>query len=988
MQSTLDQPGSPVRADLRYLERSCVLTLAILALLTLLTWKLVPAAASLPPAWSLMHPTTAVAMLLAAAVIWASPPQASGWCRGIAWSATGLLVVLSLLSLGARHGSGRLSLDDWWVIGASGMPVQTAVGMLLLGSLLPITRIYRGTVSLAADVLTLLLVDCLLVMLMGYLFSLQMFFGEAAGIRVPPLSFLCLLTCAAVVVQRRSLGGVLAVLRGDGIGSRIVRVAIPLALLLPLALSLIRAYMVSHGVLEAAYATAASISVVCFGVTLLALLMGWRINRLEQEVRELLQKRSAAQLQESEQRYTDLVEQSISGFVVRRPDGRLILVNEAYRKMTGYSREELLELSARDLVVDQGVLERVRRLEPGQSAHIETFLKRKDGSLLEVEYVTQRMRNGNFQSVLLDISHRKQLQKQRDESERRYAELVEQAQEGISVRRATGGFLFVNDTFCRMLGYSREELLKLSIQDIVHPADAHTVQEVQHLGHGGHVRLEKRMVRKDGTVIYVEVSARRLRSGDVQSTVQDVTGRKQAEERFRVMVQGSPNAMLMVDESGTIAMANPQSEKLFGYKVEELLGHNVDMLVPDRVRAGHPGLRAGYNRDPHVRAMGADRELYALSKGGAEIPVEIGLNPTVTAEGRFVLVTILDISARKQAEEARLVSEQRYQDLVEQAADAIWLRDAGGRMLFVNDAGCRLLGYSREELLLSTSSQLIHASDPGTSARFDALAPFGTLRVERVMRHKDGHAIPVETSAHRLSDGSLQVISHDISERKRIEAELRQLSRRLGEAQEAERREIARELHDEIGQSLTATRINLRDLGQQTTSAPLQERVAATEEIISELLGKVRQMSLDLHPSVLDDLGLVPALRWCVRTRAGGSPLQVRLDLPEHLPRFDDMAEITLFRVFQEALSNVLKHAGAAHLDVHLEYTDGRLRLDIKDDGKGFDAAAARRAALSGKSLGLLGMQERVRLAGGEIAMDSAPGRGAEVRVSLPGEAR
>jgi two-component system sensor histidine kinase UhpB len=522
-----------------------------------------------------------------------------------------------------------------------------------------------------------------------------------------------------------------------------------------LSLSVLRGYVVSIGLVAPAYASASSISFISLCVTLLTLLMGWRINTLERRLRDLMQKRSDEQLQESEQRYMEAVEQAISGFVVRRADGQLTLVNEAYRKMTGYSREELLTLKARDLVVDQGVIERVQRLQPGESTHIETFLKRKDGSLLEVEYVTQRLKNGNFQSFLLDISYRKNIQKARDESERRYAELVEQALEGIMVRKPNGAIVFVNETFCRMLDYSREELLKFNIRDIVHSEDTESVQQIEQLGHGGSLTLHKRMRRKDGGVIYVEVSAKRLRNGDIQTTFQDVTARHLAEER------------------------------------------------------------------EHISAE-----------------------------------------------------------------------------------------------------------------------------------------------------------------------ELRQMSRRLSEAQETERRAIARELHDEVGQSLTATRINLRDLEQEAEGGPLAERLTAASSIISDLLSKVRQMSLDLHPSVLDDLGLVAALRWCVRTRTTGSKLEVVLDVPEELPRFDGMVEITLFRVFQEALSNVLKHAQARHLNVTVRYAEDRLQLTMQDDGVGFDAEVARRHALSGKSLGLLGMQERVRLAGGDIALKSTPGQGTELRVSLSGTGR
>ena len=875
MHSTLEQheSGSPAGPD--RVERGCALAMAAFAAIALLAWKLIPAVHHWPAVWQLMHPTTALGMLLVAAIIWASETQAAAWRRSLSWVGAGLLALLSLWSLGLEFAAGRLLLNDWWEPGSSAMSAQSCVGMLLLALLLPVARVYRGPLSIAADVLTLLLVDFVLVMLMGHLFSLVSFFGESDAIRIAPLSFLCFLLGTVVVVLRRSHGGALAVLRGGAIGSRIVRAAIPLALLLPLALSLIRAYVVSAGLLEAAYATAASISVVCLCVVLLALLMGWRINRLEQEVRTLLQRRSDAQLQESQQRYMDLVEQSISGFVVRRPDGRLILVNEAYRRMTGYSREELLQLSARDLVVDQGVLERVRRLEPGESAHIETFLKRKDGSLLEVEYVTQRMRDGNLQSVLLDISHRKQLQKQRDDSERRYAELVDQAQEGISVRRPAGGFLFVNDTFCGMLGYTRDELLELSIQDIVHPDDAETVEQVQQLGHSGHVLLKKRMLRKDGTVIHVDVSAKRLRNGDIQSTVQDVTERRAAEHRYETAVNALAEGVAVLDREGRVIAFNKSATRILAMTRDQFTGRMV--------------------QDPDWQLQREDGTPFPME----EHPVVVTL---ATGEDR--------------------------DDVVLVAA----LPDGTRRTLTVSSRG---------------------------------LEP-----------DKDGKPTSVLASFR------------DITPQRQHEKKLRDMSRRLGEAQETERRAIARELHDEVGQSLTATRLNLRDLSQQATDLQLQKRLAETEELIAELLGKVRQMSLDLHPSVLDDLGLVPALRWCVRTRAGGSPMQVVMQLPESLPRFSDMTEITLFRVFQEALSNALKHAGAAHMHVVLEHQDGRLQLSVRDDGKGFDAAAARREALSGKSLGLLGMQERVRLAGGKIVMESAPGKGAEVRVTLPGEER
>ena len=610
--------------------------------------------------------------------------------------------------------------------------------------------------------------------------------------------------------------------------------------------------------------------------------MGWRINGLENEVRALMQRQSDEKLAESQQRYMQLVEQSISGFVVRGPDGRLLLVNEAYRRMTGYTREELLQLAAKDLVVDQGVLERVRKLQPGQSAHIETFLRRKGGSLLEVEYVTQRLRDGNLQSVLLDISHRKQLQKQRDESERRYAELVEQAQEGISVRRPSGEFVFVNDTFCIMLGYSRDELLKLSIQDIVHPEDTETLTRVQRLGHGAHLRLQKRMLRKDGGVLHVEVSARRLRGGDVQSTVQDVTERHAAEHRYETAVNSLAEGVAVLDREGRVIAFNRSAVKILAMTEDQFTGRMV--------------------QDPDWQLQREDGTPFPME----EHPVVITLNTGQDRDDVILVAALPDGSRRT----------------------------------------------------LTVSSRGLEPDRDGKPT--SVLASFRDITQQR--QHE-----------RRLRDYA---------------EELRRVSQRILEAQESERRGIAQDLHDEVGQALTATRINLKDLQQQAGDGPLAPRLAEAETVVAELLGKVRQMSLDLHPSVLDDLGLVPALRWCVRTRTVGSELKVSLELPEELPRFEVMAEITLFRVFQETLSNVLKHSRASRLEVRLEYAGGRLLMSARDDGTGFDAAAARQRALSGESLGLLGMQERARLAGGELVLESASGKGTLVRVSLPANAR
>jgi signal transduction histidine kinase len=222
----------------------------------------------------------------------------------------------------------------------------------------------------------------------------------------------------------------------------------------------------------------------------------------------------------------------------------------------------------------------------------------------------------------------------------------------------------------------------------------------------------------------------------------------------------------------------------------------------------------------------------------------------------------------------------------------------------------------------------------------------------------------------------------EIVGRETMQRALSRLSSKLMEAQESERRHIARELHDHIGQSLTALKINLESLKATSTQAPsmLKDNLA----IVVEMLSQVRSLSLNLRPPLLDDLGLVPALRWHLDQQAQRSGFKTEFTNCFIEPRPQRDVENTCFRIFQEALTNISRHAQACHVRVSLEQSDKILALAIRDNGIGFDVASARQNAMKGNSLGLLGMEERAQLMGGHIQFLSAPGQGTEIRALLP----
>lgn len=213
---------------------------------------------------------------------------------------------------------------------------------------------------------------------------------------------------------------------------------------------------------------------------------------------------------------------------------------------------------------------------------------------------------------------------------------------------------------------------------------------------------------------------------------------------------------------------------------------------------------------------------------------------------------------------------------------------------------------------------------------------------------------------------------------------LRELSHRLMNVQETERRRIAHDLHDEIGQSLTAMKLGLREADSVLESGPTASLLTDSLKILDEVIRQVRSLALDLRPSLLDELGLVPALRWYIKSqgeRAGWETEYSAHEGDNHLPQG---VEITCFRIVQEALTNVARYAEATHVRVTLERQGDRLVLDIEDNGKGFNVEQAKTRARTGISIGLLGMEERARLVGGELTITSSPKTGTRLTASLP----
>jgi len=359
---------------------------------------------------------------------------------------------------------------------------------------------------------------------------------------------------------------------------------------------------------------------------------------------------------------------------------------------------------------------------------------------------------------------------------------------------------------------------------------------------------------------------------------------------------------------------------------------------------------------------------------------------------RYVAELEERIAERKRAEIALRESEERYRELFENANDVLYVHDLKGAYISVNRAAEKLTGYTREEIVGRNFSEFV-APDHIQIMRENFCAKLveqGDTTYEVDLIAKDGRRVPVEVSSRAIYDHGvligIQGMARDITERKLAQDALQMFSRQLIEGQEDERRRIARELHDQIGQVLTAIKMNLHAVLQDCNTTEAGSHIKDNIEAVDEALRLVRDLSIDLRPPLLDDLGLVTALRWYVDRYAKrtGLNVDVLVELPDENERFSRELETACFRIAQEALTNIVRHAQASQILVHLAKDEATLFLSIKDDGVGFNVERLHKRAPRVATLGLISMQERAHAAGGAIDIDSAPSQGTEVKLRLP----
>jgi len=475
-----------------------------------------------------------------------------------------------------------------------------------------------------------------------------------------------------------------------------------------------------------------------------------------------------------------------------------------------------------------------------------------------------------------------------------------------------------------------------------------------------------------------------------------VTVLREGAARLNGIIESVMDGIITVDEHQNIVIFNAAAEAMFGCAAANVLGTPLGQFVPARSRDRHHAYVGDFGQTGvTTRRMGGQSEITGLRANGEEFPMEASISQAVVGGKKLFTVILRDITHRKQAEAALRDSAERYQRLVELVPNAIWV-EREQRITFVNQACVQILGaQSAEQLLGRSPLELIHPD-------YHALATTRRSRlregleseplVEKRVIRLDGEVRDVEiTEASFYDEGKLAVLAvlRDVTERKRAERELeesreqlRRLSTSLQAVREEEKTRIARELHDELGQSLTGLKMDLAQLGSQLRpeQSDALNRAKSMQSLLDTTVASVRRIATELRPLMLDDLGLVPTIEWLVHDFSQRSGIAVELTLPS--AEFDVGPELStaVFRVLQESLTNVARHAQASRVAVALSGTDNNVELRVQDNGKGIGAAGAGGA----KTLGVLGMRERTAILGGTFTLESEPGMGTSIVMMIP----
>lgn len=740
-------------------------------------------------------------------------------------------------------------------------------------------------------------------------------------------------------------------------------------------------------------------------------------------------KQAEEALKASEVRYRELVELAVDGILLGSPEGIITQANAYMCALAGRTAEELIGKHILDLLdpesVDRNPL-RFDLLQQGQVVVRERKIRRPDAAEVFVEMHTKRMPDGTYQSIFRDVTERKRADEALRRSEAKYRQLHESMRDAFATADMRGRILDFNPAFLELTGYSAAELRRMSYRQITPrkwlAREAKILKE-QVLPRGYSDVYEKELRRKDGSVVPVELRTILIRDAAGQTTgmwasIRDVSERKRAEDalraseaKYRLLFENMRDAFAAMDPRGRLIDCNPAFEKLVGYSRDEVRRLHLADITPKEWMAVEKKAIAQMRRRGYSKLF----EKEYVRKDGTRVPVELQGSILRDARDRPAgfWAIIRDVAERKRAEtalrqahadlerrvqertaeletsrQALAKSEEQFRQMADSIQEVFWLIEAKtGAVLYVSPAFEAIWGRPHEKLQNGLAAWLatLHPDDrDGVERDYARGVRTGTFTpLEYRILWPDGSLRWIRDSAWAIRDPRGRVVRvagvfRDITDQRRLESEILQ-------AAEAERQRIGRDLHDSLGQSLTAIGYLADAVREDLSRAKRPE--AADVRKLGRLIEKTADQSHALARGLmLADLkrgGLSAALQELAFRTQELFGVACRYRGSASVPPLDANVAGQLYRIAQEAVTNAAKHGNAPSIDVHLAEKRSGLLLTVRDTGRGLPAKKKPNVRL-----GLDIMRYRAGLIGATLEIESARHRGTLVKCLLPLAAR
>jgi len=727
-------------------------------------------------------------------------------------------------------------------------------------------------------------------------------------------------------------------------------------------------------------------------------------------------KKVEEELKRSEMQYRSLAENSPDLIARFDRQYRHLYVNQVAAKAGRYSPCEYIGKTIAEVGVPEEEAgrweKRIRTaFETGQVVDVEDTFETPDGfRYFNTKFVPEFDPDGSIQtvqSIARDITERKQ-----SENKLRFqSEILQNMKEGIQLTRISDAVIVYTNTYFEfMFGYQKDELIGKHVSILnahVDKKPEEVASEIMNcLKQDSVWSGEIQNIRKDGSTFwsYVNISTyNHYEHGAIWISIhEDITERKRLEEimkqerqELKLIIDSSPIIIFYKDKEGKYILVNKTHAEAIKLPEEEFVGKTVFDLYSDKIA------QSMTNDDQEVLKSGRPKlniiEQYESASGIRWVQTD--KIPICDQNGVpcGLIGFAQDITERKRAEEQVLLANERLQYLLSSTSAVIYSAKASGdfRTTFTSSNVDQMVGHDPEDFIRDSSFWYNHVHPEDRVIVSDGMKTLfekGLHTYEYRYKCKDGRYIWVRDEMKLVRDHNnnlLEIIGFwtNITERKQANEEIRKskklledLHKHLNEIREDERALISREIHDQIGQSLTALKLDLNWMHKYIGTKP--KAVAKLEgmvEMISNTIKDVQRISSDLRPGILDDLGLAAAIEWYSGEFEKRTGIRCNLKLDDSTFG-DSQKNLIFFRVFQEALTNVIRHANASEVTIELHQTQKGMTLAVQDNGIGI----TREKVESAKSLGLIGMRERIRQFGGKVGISSKKGQGTKLTVFIP----